>query len=88
MILIFGPAAVTSATIIGLGGGSPDLISVVSAVLFLMLYGTILYRVSKGYLRYRRAKPGRCYECGYLLVGLPEPRCPECGTPFDPDDLG
>ena len=27
-----------------------------------------------------------CLECGYPLDGLPEPRCPECGTPFDPDD--
>ena len=26
----------------------------------------------------------RCRECGYLLLGLTEPRCPECGTPFDP----
>ena len=27
----------------------------------------------------------RCAKCGYLLCGLPEPRCPECGTPFEPD---
>ena len=25
-----------------------------------------------------------CVQCGYLLYGLHEPRCPECGTPFDP----
>jgi uncharacterized paraquat-inducible protein A len=30
-----------------------------------------------------RQDPGRCERCGYLLRGLPEPRCPECGTPFD-----
>jgi hypothetical protein len=23
-----------------------------------------------------------CQTCGYSLKGLPEPRCPECGTPF------
>lgn len=28
--------------------------------------------------------PGTCAGCGYLLHGLPEPRCPECGQPFDP----
>ena len=28
--------------------------------------------------------PDRCYQCGYMLRGLPEPRCPECGEPFDP----
>jgi predicted amidophosphoribosyltransferase len=27
-----------------------------------------------------------CIECGYPLDGLPEPRCPECGRAFDPDD--
>ncbi|UCE60312.1 MAG: hypothetical protein JSU63_00910 [Phycisphaerales bacterium] len=27
-----------------------------------------------------------CKTCGYLLRGLCEPRCPECGKPFDPDD--
>ncbi len=25
----------------------------------------------------------RCLGCGYVLEGLPEPRCPECGRPFD-----
>ena len=25
-----------------------------------------------------------CVKCGYNLKGLPEPRCPECGTPFGP----
>ncbi len=28
--------------------------------------------------------PGACHWCGYDLRGLPSPRCPECGTPFDP----
>ncbi len=28
----------------------------------------------------------RCYKCNYLLHGLTEPRCPECGLPFDPTD--
>lgn len=26
----------------------------------------------------------QCSKCSYLLTGLTEPRCPECGTPFDP----
>ncbi len=26
----------------------------------------------------------RCLGCGYLLRGLPAPRCPECGRSFDP----
>src|SRR5947209_7206968 len=27
-----------------------------------------------------------CLGCGYTLLGLPEPRCPECGRPFDLSD--
>lgn len=29
------------------------------------------------------AFPVTCPHCTYLLQGLPEPRCPECGQPFD-----
>jgi hypothetical protein len=27
-----------------------------------------------------------CLGCSYVLDGLPECRCPECGRPFDPND--
>jgi hypothetical protein len=27
-----------------------------------------------------------CLDCGYVLDHLAEPRCPECGRPFDPRD--
>ncbi len=30
----------------------------------------------------------RCFECGYLLIGLPTNRCPECGREFDPAEYG
>ncbi len=29
----------------------------------------------------------RCQHCGYFLIGLTLPRCPECGTEFDPAKL-
>lgn len=29
----------------------------------------------------------RCLKCEYSLAGTVEPRCPECGTPFDPADI-
>jgi hypothetical protein len=32
----------------------------------------------------REVDPAVCVRCGYSLFGLHEPRCPECGTPFDP----
>src|SRR6187402_2906557 len=31
---------------------------------------------------------GNCRTCDYSLIRLTEPRCPECGTPFDPNDPG
>jgi predicted amidophosphoribosyltransferase len=35
----------------------------------------------------KQSAPSRyCSNCGYVLDGLPENRCPECGRPFDPDD--
>lgn len=30
----------------------------------------------------KRTRSGCCVACGYCLVGVPEPRCPECGTRF------
>ncbi len=30
----------------------------------------------------------RCFGCGYLLIGLPSNRCPECGLEFDPAEHG
>ncbi|MCC7291007.1 MAG: hypothetical protein IT449_02975 [Phycisphaerales bacterium] len=30
----------------------------------------------------KRWKHAQCESCGYLLYGLPQQRCPECGTPF------
>ena len=30
--------------------------------------------------------PRTCLGCGYILDGLPENRCPECGQPFSPDN--
>ena len=32
----------------------------------------------------RSIPPWVCKGCGYPLTGLPGPRCPECGVPFDP----
>ena len=35
--------------------------------------------------RWMRESRSMCRSCGYPLKGLPSPRCPECGTPFEPD---
>lgn len=36
------------------------------------------------YIRWRRIESHQCVACGYSLMGLPVPRCPECGREFDP----
>lgn len=33
--------------------------------------------------RWRRRRRGQCARCGYALVELTEPRCPECGATFE-----
>ena len=49
--------------------------------------GRGLHDLAAGTVVLRRGPTGRCAECGYDMRGLPEPRCPECGTPFDPEDM-
>jgi len=48
------------------------------------LHAALLGRAVFRYRRYGHLRAGHCVRCGYNLKGLPEPRCPECGTPFDP----
>lgn len=35
--------------------------------------------------RARAYPPGHCQQCGYMLIGLKDDRCPECGERFNPD---
>ena len=47
------------------------------------------YLVRKPLIRYLREQLAAkgvpiCIECGYDLRGQVDPRCPECGTAFDP----
>lgn len=34
----------------------------------------------------RKETPLPCQTCGYDVRNLPEPRCPECGTPFESEE--
>ena len=46
----------------------------------LLAGGAVTYR----FLRFPSRDEPVCKNCGYSLRGLPEPRCPECGEPFEP----
>ncbi len=53
------------------------------AAVFVVVSGFELRAYRREGRKLRRLQ-GRCEQCGYDLQGLPEPRCPECGTPFTP----
>jgi len=68
------------------GGWVPLLVvGILSWVFFGAVAGAIYHTVRRRSLA--RRFPDHCLKCGYNLRGLPEPRCPECGTPFDPSRL-
>ena len=92
MWLAFGPA-----TLMNLGAcweilrHGEDMVFATLAVLLVLaleaVYVALLYRVTRNYVRRRRYRLGRCGVCKYDLRLLSEPRCPECGSVFDPDWL-
>lgn len=66
------------------GGGIPFWAIV---LLFTAWPATVLIRhIARSIREVRREecrRRGECVQCGYNLHGLTEPRCPECGTPFE-----
>jgi hypothetical protein len=63
--------------------------AVTFAVFLLVIYASFVVGVWVGsrYGRKHLGYDGYCRKCGYDLRGLPEPRCPECGTPFKLDQI-
>jgi hypothetical protein len=59
------------------------------AVFTVLIYGAVLLGGALGswVSRRHRYESGYCQRCGYSLSGLPEPRCPECGTPFTTQEV-
>jgi hypothetical protein len=41
-----------------------------------------MLRLAPCRIQFRPIDDNRCDRCGYLLIGLPTRRCPECGEPF------
>jgi ribosomal protein L37E len=58
------------------------LLTWVCAALLAVVYGLVTAD-----LKHKGERSMYCRTCGYVLLGLRENRCPECGRPFDPDDV-
>ncbi len=65
----------------------------ISTMVFMLLFSVCIWGVETAFRRpIRRAIRSElnrrgfpiCQRCGYSLTGLTEPRCPECGQPFEP----
>lgn len=56
--------------------------SIISISTAMLCCGAAVLRQRISDPRPRIEKPQRCGRCGYLLFGLTEPRCPECGEGF------
>ena len=56
----------------------------VMGAVFILTFLMVLYLFERVVLIERRVFS--CRQCGYDLQGLVDPRCPECGTPFDPTE--
>lgn len=60
------------------------LMLIVVVVLLGALIATIIIaRVTERFTSAPKSDAPQCRACGYILLGLTEPRCPECGYPFD-----
>ena len=44
---------------------------------------TLAVAIVRAWRRARRVQTGYCSKCGYNRTGLPESRCPKCGTRFE-----
>lgn len=79
LLIIISPVVVTAAFI---PTGTPFIMVVIVPALAFVAACIWLNRTLEDvYLE------GHCQDCGYNLTGLPEPRCPECGTEFDPSTV-
>jgi hypothetical protein len=74
---------------IGIGLGMDSFGHYLARTLTFIIFAGVACYVAAAVRHWRapmlRPDPRRCAECGYPLYGLPEKRCPECGTAFEQD---
>jgi hypothetical protein len=61
-------------------------VPIAGSVWWLVAFGaSLLFLLQRAWDKMLARSTGdRCVGCGYLLIGLPQPRCPECGRAFYP----
>ena len=88
MWVLVGPLMIMAVVLTaGVLSGSPsfgECLSFGIGAALAVAYGCLLGCATRGYLVSLSHRSGTCAKCGYSLFGLPEPRCPECGTAFEP----
>ena len=98
LLAIFGVVAIWAVTIpvcvlIDMKLRGADFL--IAATIFSAICGTLTL-ITTSWYRHKRGRPletqeghvnVNCPTCGYSLVGLYEPRCPECGARFTIDEL-
>ncbi len=57
---------------------------IVIVSLYAVLFASLTQALARALRPRKHEGPPQCNCCGYNLTGLSEPRCPECGTSFDP----
>lgn len=67
-------------------GWLPTMNSTLGFVIPSILFGAVVYLVLIRTLLLPPVEKWHCRHCGYALQGLSQPRCPECGEEFDPED--
>jgi hypothetical protein len=69
-------------------GWLPKMFEAAAMLLFFVIVGVLyafLHLAGTGMRAY--VPPWNCKACGYKLIGLVEPRCPECGLAYDRADV-
>jgi hypothetical protein len=74
-----------------LAGGGPafytleDFLTIgVGVALGAIIATVVIAQITERLTRQGAPNVPQCDACGYILLGLTEPRCPECGYPFSP----
>ncbi len=57
----------------------PSVSLLVIWVIPMALVGVVAFGLAAHFLKVPAGRETRCRRCGYILRGISEPRCPECG---------